>query len=43
MMLYSLLVVLQLKVTGCPELMLVGFAVKLEMVGAEPVGTFAGV
>ena len=34
---------LQLRVTGWPALMLVGFAVKLEMVGEGPVGTFAGV
>jgi hypothetical protein len=38
-----LLETLQLRVTGCPELMLVGFAVKLEIVGAEPVGTLPGV
>ena len=38
-----LLEVVQLSVTGCPALMLVGFAVKLEMVGDGPLGTFAGV
>ena len=43
MMLYSLLDVLQLKVTGCPAETLVGFAVKLLIVGFAPVGTFAGV
>jgi hypothetical protein len=43
MMLYVLLVVLQLRVTGEPAVTLVGFAVKLLMVGEGPVGTFAGV
>jgi hypothetical protein len=43
MMLYSPFETLQLNVTGCPAEMLVGFAVKLLIVGEGPVGTFAGV
>ena len=42
-MLYSEFVVDQLKVTGCPEEIEVGFAVKLPIVGDGPVGTFYGV
>jgi hypothetical protein len=43
MMLYVVFETLQLKVTGCPAITVVGFAEKLLMVGEAPVGTFAGV
>jgi hypothetical protein len=38
-----LLDALQLSVTGCPALTVIGIAVKLDMVGHGPLGTFAGV
>jgi len=38
-----LFVALQLSVTGCPALTVIGFAVKLDIVGDGPLGTFAGV
>jgi len=42
-MLYSVFETDQLKVTGCPAEILMGFAVKLLMVGDAPVGTLAEV
>jgi hypothetical protein len=35
--------VLQLRVTGCPALTVIGLAVKPDIVGDGPLGTFAGV